>query len=72
MRVGWVHSMESRKCCGCGSKTGQRKSYQQTEITIEIPLCDECYPKVDVVRSCRNILQRLNKEVKACCANSRP
>jgi hypothetical protein len=58
------HSSESRKCCGCGKKTGQYKVYDQAEITIRIPLCDECYPKIDVESTCNTALRTLNKEIK--------
>ena len=41
-------STERKKCAICGRKTGNYKVYEQTNISITIPTCDECYRKVDV------------------------
>ena len=65
MNVGVIHSSESRKCSGCRKKTGQYKVYDQSEITIQVPLCNDCYDKVDVKNTSKSFLTALKKEINA-------
>lgn len=54
MQVWHSSSSESKKCVKCGKVTGNRKVYEQNNIEIRIPLCDnereerQCYYEVDV------------------------
>lgn len=54
MQVWHSSSSERKKCAKCGRVTANYKVYEQTNIVIKIPLCDNerekrsCYHEVDV------------------------
>lgn len=54
MQVWFSSSSESKKCAKCGKVTARRKVYEQNNIEIRIPLCDNdtenrhCFDEVDV------------------------
>ena len=63
MKVWSSFSSESRKCRGCDVKTGNYKVYDLSEIAIRIPLCDDCYGKVDVEKLSKPFLTTLRKTI---------
>jgi hypothetical protein len=75
MQVWNSSSSEGKKCVVCGKKTGQRKAYEESGISISIPLCHEyengCYFNVNVknmatlaIRSMKAEIQRQGGERK--------
>jgi hypothetical protein len=70
MHVGHVSSSESKPCAVCGKKTAHYKVYEQSGISVKIPLCDSmddlptCYSSVDVKSMTSGFLTSLKKVIK--------
>jgi len=69
MRVWNTSSSYGQKCIVCGKKTGSRKDYSESGITIQIPLCQTvyetgCYFKVDVKQMATLAVRTLKAEIK--------
>lgn len=68
MKVWHCSSTESKPCVMCNRKTGTYKTYEQSNMTIKIPLCDtydrDCYRKVDVKKIADQALRSIKKSVQ--------
>lgn len=74
MQVWHSSSSESKPCVMCGKKTSHYKVYEQSSMTISIPLCDyghvdgyetrDCYAKVDVKAFATGFLKEVKRLVK--------
>lgn len=67
MKVWNSSTTERRKCVVCGKKTGQRKDYEESGITISIPLCHEyengCYFNVNVKSMATLAIRTMKAEI---------
>jgi uncharacterized CHY-type Zn-finger protein len=67
VKVWHSSSTERKPCIICGKKTGTYKVYEQRNITISIPACDnsyenrKCYDDIDIKDFARRTLQELAK-----------
>lgn len=43
MQEGFMSSSESKECIVCGKKTANYRTYEQANIKVVIPLCDDVY-----------------------------
>ncbi|RHW55508.1 hypothetical protein DZC34_19665 [Clostridium botulinum] len=43
MKTGRAYTTERRRCKVCGKKTGDIKIFTQSDMRIEIPMCEEHY-----------------------------
>lgn len=58
-------SSEGKNCVVCGKKTGTFKVYEQTNISIRIPACNEnCYNKVSVDEYADTSIKLIYKAIK--------
>ncbi|MCY9153684.1 hypothetical protein [Bacillus haynesii] len=68
MKVWHISSTESEPCVMCNRKTDVYKMYEQSNMTIKIPLCDtderDCYRKVDVKKIADQALRSIKKSIK--------
>lgn len=68
MQVWNTSSSESKKCLICGKKTGSYKVYEESGISIKIPLCQTneggCYFKVNVKQMATLAIRTLKTEIK--------
>lgn len=58
-------SSENRKCVVCKKKTGHYKVYDQSDITVTIPACEEHYGEVDVKAICKVTISAITETLKA-------
>lgn len=40
MRTGYMSSSESKKCKVCGKKTNDYRTFNQSEMTVVVPVCE--------------------------------
>ena len=71
MNVWHSSSSESKPCVLCRKKTAHYKVYEQANISVRVPLCEDdtddcCYQKVDV----RKILTKRLIELKQAIVRS--
>ncbi|MFS0904149.1 hypothetical protein AB3N02_13930 [Priestia aryabhattai] len=69
MQIWNSSSSESKKCIICGKKSGSYKVYEESGISIKIPLCQDmydkgCYYKVDVKQMTTLAIRTLKAEIK--------
>lgn len=68
MKVWNCMSSERKPCVMCNRKTDTYKTYEQSNMTIEIPLCDtnerDCYRKVDVKKIANEALRSIKKSIQ--------
>lgn len=68
MKVWHISSTESEPCVMCNRKTDVYKMYEQSNMTIKIPLCDtderDCYRKVDVEKIADQALRSIKKSIQ--------
>lgn len=68
MKVWHISSTESEPCVMCNRKTDVYKMYEQSNMTIKIPLCDteerDCYRKVDVKKIANEALRSIKKSIQ--------
>lgn len=68
MKVYHCSSSESKPCMICGKKTSHFKVYEQSNLELRVPLCDNntetcCYRKVDVKSLVTRQMIYLKKEI---------
>lgn len=65
MHVHHVSSSESRPCVICGKKTSTFKEYEQTNIVIRIPACnEECFGKLHITNFADLAIKLLNNAIE--------
>ncbi|MGG4288336.1 hypothetical protein ABEW81_11120 [Priestia megaterium] len=69
MQVWNSSSSESKKCLVCGKVTGSYKVYEESGISIKLPLCQTvydtgCYFKIDVKQMATLAVRTLKAEIK--------
>lgn len=68
MQVGFMSSSEAKKCTVCGRKTADYKVYEQSDISIVIPVCDRtdrrCTDLVSVEEAANIAIRLIKKEIK--------
>lgn len=69
MKVWHSSTTEHKPCVKCGRMTGTRKVYEQTNIEVKIPLCDNeiekrhCYNEVSVEFVADVAIKLLKREI---------
>ncbi|AIQ19546.1 hypothetical protein H70357_24650 [Paenibacillus sp. FSL H7-0357] len=69
MKQGFCSSSESKPCVVCNKQTANYRTYEQANIEIKIPLCDNvyenkyCWRSVDVKKLVRQQLIDLKREI---------
>ncbi|EJW14243.1 hypothetical protein M5X00_31240 [Paenibacillus alvei] len=68
MKVWYSSSSESKPCMLCGKKTTRYKVYEQSNLELRLPLCDDgtetcCYWEVDVKSLVTRQMIYLKKEI---------
>lgn len=70
MQIWHSSSSSSKPCAKCGKMTSNFKVYEQTNIEVKIPLCDNvyenryCYNKTDVKEIADIAIKLVKREVK--------
>lgn len=69
MQVWNTSSSYGEKCVICGKKTGSFKVYEESGISIKIPLCQTvyetgCYFKVNVENMAKLTIRTMKAEIK--------
>lgn len=69
MKVWHSSSSDRRPCIICGKVTGTWKVYEQCNMEVRVPLCDNneedaCYRKVDVKSMTSRFLTDLKKTIQ--------
>nr|WP_214287321.1 hypothetical protein [Bacillus subtilis] len=63
-----MSSSESKPCALCNRKTSSYKIYEQSNIVLNIPLCDtaerKCFSKVDVKNIASFALKVIKKDIQ--------
>lgn len=49
MKAGSIYSSCSKKCKVCGKKTGDYRVFEQSEMRLEVPMCEEHWEEQKLV-----------------------
>lgn len=69
MKIGYCNSTNRKPCKVCGKLTGDFKTFNQSDMKIEIPMCEEHYKDEEqslsiIELNSEEFLRRVNKLFK--------
>lgn len=49
MKTGYISSSMRKKCKICGKLTSDYRTFHQTEMTLEVPMCEEHWKNQELI-----------------------